>query len=235
MEKFQNRHVTIKQGGFYFNVCGNDALLFHKYLGYKLYGIHDYRTGFPVNGMETALTKFDKFHINYDLYSQNGELIISKRFPDNNYEIIDTSQYPLPILTTTTNFYQFILTLQALSEGVHPVTGEIINGIDNELKADILKILLYFEAKLQNKKTFQNAGQSYSANEYGYIEETKPIETPQTTPQSCKNCMEMKNGNCFGRNVICEDFRFSPTISKKEMANWPKYGDVTAFKKGERR
>ena len=61
------------------------------------------------------------------------------------------------------------------------------------------------------------------------------VEQEKIDQNTCKNCMELKNGNCFGQTRICEDFRFSPTISAKERANWPQYGDVTAFKKGERR
>ena len=36
--------MIIKQGGCYYNVSGNDALILNKYLGYKLYGINQYRT-----------------------------------------------------------------------------------------------------------------------------------------------------------------------------------------------
>jgi hypothetical protein len=46
--------LEIKQGGYYYNVSGNDALILNKYLGYKLYGIKQFRTGFPVVGEKTV-------------------------------------------------------------------------------------------------------------------------------------------------------------------------------------
>jgi hypothetical protein len=46
----------------------------------------------------------------------------------------------------------------------------------------------------------------------------------------CKNCMEYKNGNCFGQSQICDDFRLAPEISKEEINNWPKNGSVSKSK-----
>ena len=294
--------VIIRQEGFYYGVNGNDALILHKCLGYKLYGIKNYRTGFPVNGAETVLNKFDKFCIDYDLYSQQGELLASKRFPVNNYETIDPELYPLPINSESKDktkpkapkLQSYMQVLQALNDEVNPYTGEMISGLDNEFKADILDILLYFENRVKQREQLRescaNTGKSWTDEEDGKLLEeynghlsikemaklhqrtngaiktrllqliNLPNEEPDTTEtvaeddveeipaetaqaneslpsatKSCKNCMEMKNGNCFGQDEICEDFRFAPTISAKERANWPQYGDVTALKKGERR
>ncbi len=46
----------------------------------------------------------------------------------------------------------------------------------------------------------------------------------------CENCMEYKNGNCFGSSVICDDFRYTPEISKEEKDRWPKDGSVSRSK-----
>ena len=81
--------ITVKQGGFYYNVSGNDAFILHKHFGYKLYGVNAPRTGFPVNGGESVFKKLDALSINYDVYGKEGELLISKRFDNNTYEIIE--------------------------------------------------------------------------------------------------------------------------------------------------
>lgn len=52
---------------------------------------------------------------------------------------------------------------------------------------------------------------------------------------SCNDCMELKRENCFGEKEICEFFRYSPSVAKEEKEKWPKYGDATALKLGERR
>lgn len=53
---------------------------------------------------------------------------------------------------------------------------------------------------------------------------------------TCKDCMDYRNGNCFGADKICEDFRFAPTFSRKETENWPEVGDATYLRrKGKNR
>jgi hypothetical protein len=65
------------------------------------------------------------------------------------------------------------------------------------------------------------------------------FETPSKGPskdinsssrETCKNCMEMRKGECIGKQSICEFFRYAPNISKEELDNWPKYGDATYFR-----
>ena len=56
------------------------------------------------------------------------------------------------------------------------------------------------------------------------------IEKNKKAKNQCKNCMEYKNGNCFGELQICDDFRIVPEISKEERDNWPKYGSVSRSK-----
>jgi len=51
--------------------------------------------------------------------------------------------------------------------------------------------------------------------------------------KDCKNCMEMKCGECFGQKNICEFYRYSPSATEETKRNWPKYGDATALKIGE--
>ena len=53
--------------------------------------------------------------------------------------------------------------------------------------------------------------------------------------KTCKNCMEMKKGECLGRKTICEHYRYSPTMTEEMKRTWPDYGDATAFRLGKPR
>ncbi|MBD5086303.1 MAG: hypothetical protein HDT32_02960 [Clostridiales bacterium] len=44
---------------------------------------------------------------------------------------------------------------------------------------------------------------------------------------TCLDCIENRNGNCFGENKTCIDFKYAPTVSQETMDNWPKTGDAT--------
>lgn len=54
-----------------------------------------------------------------------------------------------------------------------------------------------------------------------------PEHDESIVKHTCKDCMDYRNGNCFGADKICEDFRFAPTFSRKETENWPEVGDAT--------
>lgn len=91
-----NGVMIIKREGYFYGVSNNDAFILNKYLGYKLFGIHVIKTGFPVYWRETVLEKIDDLHINYDVIDQNGKIYASKRFPDNRYEILETYARDFP-------------------------------------------------------------------------------------------------------------------------------------------
>ena len=38
---------------------------------------------------------------------------------------------------------------------------------------------------------------------------------------SCSDCMLYKKGDCFGQSKICNDFKYSPSMSSEEKENWP--------------
>lgn len=56
------------------------------------------------------------------------------------------------------------------------------------------------------------------------------LEKNSKSKSQCKNCIEYKNDNCFGKSQICDDFRLVPEISKEEMNSWPKNGSVSRSK-----
>ncbi len=53
--------------------------------------------------------------------------------------------------------------------------------------------------------------------------------------KSCKNCIEMKRGECIGRKNICEFYRYSPPVTEEIKRTWPEYGDATAIRLGKPR
>lgn len=61
------------------------------------------------------------------------------------------------------------------------------------------------------------------------VDVSEPVES--VVKHTCKDCMDYRNGNCFGADKICEDFRFAPTFSRKETENWPEVGDATFFRR----
>ena len=56
------------------------------------------------------------------------------------------------------------------------------------------------------------------------------LEKNYKSTKQCTNCMEYKNGNCFGSSKICDDFRYSPKISNEELERWPKDGQISRAK-----
>ena len=161
MEKIidPNGVMNIKQGGFYYNVSGNDALILHKYLGYKLYGVNTYRTGFPVSGQETVVEKLNDLYMNYDLIDQQGNIIISKRYEKNFYEIIDESEYTLPIpkaksiIVKNDNSEEsnrkmiFLNVLMGLCKELNIITGEVVTGLDADIKGILSDLMNYIKNK----------------------------------------------------------------------------------------
>lgn len=175
-----NGIITIKQEGFYYSVSGNDALIFNHYFGYKLYGKNILRTGFPVAGEKTVLGKLDALSMNYDLLDKDGNIVVSKRFENNLYEIMsvsgegiineDRSPKVQPIkmnFKDKMEYYSGIL--NGLSDGVNVVTGEMVEGLDPEIKLQLLEMSKYFEQRLKSKERqeekYPQQGQKWSQEE----------------------------------------------------------------------
>lgn len=77
-----------------------------------------------------------------------------------------------------------------------------------------------------------NSGELKSSDDG--IQEENITESGRT--YECKDCMDYRNGNCFGAQNICEDFRFSPTFSAEETKNWPTEGEASYLRRtGKRR
>ncbi|MBP3607111.1 MAG: hypothetical protein J6J11_02165, partial [Treponema sp.] len=153
--------MRIKQEGFYYSVVNNDALILNKYLGYKLYGVHKFKTGFPVVGLNTVLKKIDKLGMDYDVIDKHENIVASQRFTSNSYEIIDCAEYHTTgvhsekeepkkqiKLSFKDKLKTYIDILQGLSEGCNIFTGEIIDNFDDELKGFCFEMAMYFDERL---------------------------------------------------------------------------------------
>lgn len=175
---YQKGVMIIKQGGFYYGVSGNDALLLNKHLGYKLFGVKTVRTGFPVSGEATVLKKLDSLSIDYDLINQAGDVIVSRRYDNNRYEIIEQSnpndiEIPAGKKIVKKPFKErigaYIDILQGLSEGVDVLSGEVVEGVSDDLKLELFEMSIYFDERLKTKekqeKDHPNQGQKWSAEE----------------------------------------------------------------------
>lgn len=175
---YQKGVMIIKQGGFYYGVSGNDALLLNKHLGYNLFGVKTVRTGFPVSGEATVLKKLDSLSIDYDLINQVGDVIVSRRFDNNQYEIIEQSnpngiEIPDCKKIVKKPFKErigaYIDILQGLSEGVDVLSGEVVEGLSDDLKLELFEMSIYFDERLKTKEKLEqdhpNQGQKWSAEE----------------------------------------------------------------------
>ena len=55
--------IIKRKSRFFYGVYGNDALIFNKYFGYKLYKQKQFATGFPVKNLDIVLEKIDSLSI----------------------------------------------------------------------------------------------------------------------------------------------------------------------------
>jgi len=167
-----NQVMAIKQWGFFYNVLDNDARLLNKYLGYRIYGTYTDITGFPVNGSETVFAKLDKLSIDYDVYNKYNQIIISKRFPNNNYHIVSPNEIQKSINAPTKNKFEFekyIQLLEKLCEEINIYTGEIVLGLDDSIKYNLYEIADYFQRKIENqderKRKYPNSSKHWSTDD----------------------------------------------------------------------
>lgn len=165
-----NGKMIFKQAGMFYSAFGNDALILNKYFGYKLYGVNRYQAGFGVAGKETSLEKINTLCMNYDLIDGKGNVIIAKRFDNNRYEIIDP-EYPVegvlseveePAKLPRTSrsllkrrLSKYAEVMHGLGEGINILSGEVLEGLSDELKAVFFEIATYFEEKLNSRKALE--------------------------------------------------------------------------------
>ena len=158
------------------------------------------------------------------------------------------------------DYVSFVNALQGICNNTDFYTGEVIDGISQDTKNQIETILAIFEKRVKkyeekygsaSNKGNQNRSENVpnknnETNAIDYLEVKTPVienienyctsENQVETDISkdfqpmCKNCMLLKKGDCFGKDNICEDYRYAPDMDDEKRKNWPKYGDATFFR-----
>lgn len=102
--------------------------------------------------------------------------------------------------------------------------AEIVGIYDQTVKLlyknQVITVKKYLISRIAKSSTIKENTRKHSIN------------TEKNAPkviESCGNCMERKNGNCFGFGH-CDSYRPSPEISQEEYDRWPKYGDATYYR-----
>lgn len=149
--------LKIRKEGFFYGVAGNDALLLNKYFGYKLYGQGIVRAGFPVKGSESIFNKLNELNINYEVYRYGSTPFISKKFEDNQYEIIDGKNYIPNSKNPKYEYFDIKRSdlLKALAKGTNPITGEVSNFIDSKTQLALLDIAKTIEKREKTDNGFK--------------------------------------------------------------------------------
>ena len=170
---FEDKAMLFRQGGFYYNASGNDALILHKYLGYKLYGVNTPRTGFPVAGMAKVLEKIDKLSIDYDVVDKTGKVVACGRFENNRYEVIGLADVAaeeepdVPIDMHKKSFKErlaaYITILEGLSEGVDVISGEVVEGLSEDVRVQLFEMSVYFDDRLKSREARDNRCPSHGS------------------------------------------------------------------------
>ncbi len=148
--------ITARRNGFYYTVSGNDALLLHKYFGYKLYSDGTPKTGFPVRYAETVLKKLDALHIDYTVLDQKGATVASRSYEDNRYETVtDETCAPDSPKEKPLSFEEKMALhaeiLKGLCEGVNTLTGEVVEGLDPTIRMHLSEMSDYFAENLSSR------------------------------------------------------------------------------------
>lgn len=270
-----NRYITIFKEGSFYNIVNNDALIFNKHFGYKLFSKNnEIRAGFPIVSLNKNLHRLDGLSMNYRVL--NGlEIIAEKTFENNLYEILEEPSFSNEPSTSTQtkqshfhydkpDYRAFVNALSGLCNNTDFYTGEVINGISQDTKNQIQTLLSLLEKRaekheqkygvstdidnrkqetiikneihenLQNTNIAEETLPVTDNNQTNYInnhnENLEKVEPKKDFQPTCKNCMLYKREDCFGKDTICEDYKYAPDMDDEKRKNWPKYGDATFFR-----
>ena len=260
--------IIKRKSRFFYGVYGNDALIFNKYFGYKLYKQKQFATGFPVKNLDIVLEKIDSLSMNYKVVAQD-KVIRENYFEENCYEILDETLQHIETVENDRNLNVYfgnrkrpnkkecIDLLKSISKNIDYYTGEHIEGLSEDSKNQIELLIEFLSPKSntkneieettnpQLKETVETIDEKVTTSTKNIVNELEVIteeieELPefeelndsviQEESLTCKNCLEYKKSECFGKPQICEDFRYSPDMDDEKRKNWPKYGDASYFR-----
>lgn len=114
-----------------------------------------------------------------------------------------------------------------VGQKIRSITNDLVEIVD--IQGQKVKLLYKGKIYVLNKYLISKISKELFIVD-NTIENKKNINENSERCKSCKNCMEMKNGNCFGSSSICSDYRHSPEISKDEIDRWPKIGDASYYR-----
>lgn len=248
--------VIKRKDRFFYGVYGNDALIINKYFGYKLYKRKQFGTGFPVKNLEVVLKRIADLSIDYKVVARDI-VICEKHFEENCYEILDESLNHIETIENDRNLGAFfgkkkrpnkkecIGILKSLCENVDYYTGECIEGLSEESKEKILHLINFLSPKTDdepeskdipqtdavelsyNEEKFSDLVENEAKQDFEEATEEKFEEELGEDEITCKNCIEYKKSECFGKQQLCEDFRYAPNMDDEKRKTWPKFGDAT--------
>lgn len=149
--------LKMHKEGFFYEVTGNDALLLNKYFGYKLYGQDIIRAGFPIKGSEYVFNKLNELNINYEVYKYSDIPFITKKFENNQYELIDKENYVPNSKNLKYEYFDIKRSdlLKILASGKNPITGEVSSFIDSKTKLALLDIAKTIEKREKTDTGFK--------------------------------------------------------------------------------
>ena len=155
------------------------------------------------------------------------------------------------------NKKECIAILESLTQEIDFYTGECIVGL-SEASKEQLQLLVNFLNPTQKDPSIEQNTPPKEENPVEIVNVQKPLEQEPITdeteitleeeplfgneellentssieekPLTCKNCLEYKKSECFGKPQPCDDFRYSPDMDEEKRKNWPKYGDATFFR-----
>ena len=174
-EKTSKKCIVFKQVGCFYEAYGNDALLLNQKANYKLVDVKNIpQVGFPIVGFDTSLERVNAICVDYDIIDNNGQIVVSKRFDNNKYEIIDSNYVEnndcLEIKNNEKPLreeYDIADVINELIKGVNIYTGEAITGLDANIKNDLTALYNLFAINKDrriNKKKTNDLKQECNAN-----------------------------------------------------------------------
>ena len=98
----------------------------------------------------------DKICINYDVYGYNGQLVESKKFEDNCYEVLGATYIPKQNKVRYIHYdISRVDILNSLALGVNPFTGETSTFIDEKTAIALLDIANNLTKKAKEESSFK--------------------------------------------------------------------------------
>lgn len=127
---------------------------------------------------------------------------------------------------------------------IKDINSQIMDFVlDFDETKEIVPIKTSDEPQKPIKKHIQNQSAKKEETQNNKKREWIAFEPPEsdfagkntTKRKSCKECLSYRKEECFGKNKICDDFKYAPLMDDEKRRNWPRYGDATYFRMTSRK